>query len=54
MLAFLAAVAFALALVLHLIGHGAGSLVTDFVLGGLLCLSLDLAFRWPVPFGRRG
>ena len=40
--AFLAAVAFALAILLHLIGHGAGHYVPITVLVGLLCVALHL------------
>ncbi len=44
MLAFLAALSLALALVLHILGHGSAALVLDFTLAGLLCIALHLAF----------
>jgi hypothetical protein len=43
MFAFLASLVFAVALILHLIGHGTAPLVTDFVLAGFLCVALHLA-----------
>lgn len=53
MIAILAVVAFALALILHLIGHGAAHYVTDFALGGLLLVALHLALAGPVWVLRR-
>lgn len=54
MFAILAVVAFALALLLHLIGH-ASTYVTDAVLAGLLLVALHLATGagWPA-LPRRG
>ena len=54
MFAVLAVVAFALALVFRLVGHGTGFLVPDMVITGLLCLALHLIFAVPVPAWRRG
>jgi hypothetical protein len=42
--ALVAALAFALALILHIIGHSAAKLVLDFELIGFLCVALHLAF----------
>ncbi len=53
MLAVFAAVAFGVALLLHLIGHGAGSLVTTLTLAGLLLTALHLCVPVTVPW-RRG
>jgi hypothetical protein len=44
MFAVAAAVLFAVALVLHLVGGSAGAHVTDFELAGLLCVALHLCF----------
>ena len=41
--AILAALAFAIALILHLVGGGAEQYVLDFELGGLICVALHLA-----------
>ena len=53
MWAVIAAIAFALALILHLVGHGAAKYVEDFWLAGLIFISLHLAFGWNVLWGRR-
>lgn len=53
MAAVLAVIAFALALLLHLIGHGVAKLVLDFELAGLLLLAVHLAFGWALPWARR-
>lgn len=44
MFAVLAAIAFAVALILHLVGGSAGTHVLDFELAGLLCIALHLIF----------
>ena len=49
MLALIAAICFAVALILHLVGGHAG-LVTDFALGGLLAVALHLAFAVALPW----
>jgi hypothetical protein len=50
-LAILAVIAFAIALILHLVGGGADRFVTDFTLAGLILVALHLAlaggFSWP-------
>ena len=48
--AVLAVIAFALALALHLIGHGTAAIVTDLLYGGFLCVALHLAtgYTWAV------
>ena len=51
MLALIAALLFAIAWILHLIG-GAGKLVEDFWLGGLIFVALHMAFGWPWPWRR--
>jgi hypothetical protein len=49
MLAVAAVVAFAIALILHLVGNGDGKLVTDAVLAGFLLVAAHLAWgvAWP-------
>lgn len=49
MFAILAVVAFALALVFRLVGHGTGFLWVDMALTGLLCLSLHQVVAIPLP-----
>lgn len=52
MFAIAAAILFAVALILHLVGGHAG-LVLDFELGGLLAVALHLAFAVALPWARR-
>jgi len=54
MFAVLAVIAFAVALILHLIGHGTAAIVTDLVLAGFILVSLHLALGWAPPWARRG
>ena len=44
MLAVVAVIAFAIALILHLVGGGAAKYILDFELLGLIFVALDLAF----------
>lgn len=53
MFAIFAAVAFGVALILHLVGHGAGSIVLTLTLAGLLLVALHLCVPVTVPW-RRG
>jgi len=53
MFAILAALGFAIALILHLLAGPYGSLVTSFALGGLLCVALHLATGAAVPVAIR-
>lgn len=48
--AVLAVIAFALALALHLIGHGTAALATDLLWAGFLLIALHLAtgYTWAV------
>lgn len=46
MFAVLAVIAFAVALILHLTGHGTAKLTADFALAGLICLALNMAAEW--------
>ena len=52
MFAVLAVIAFAVALIVHLIGGHAG-LVLDFELAGFICVAAHLAFAVALPWGRR-
>ncbi len=52
MFAIAAVVAFGVALVLHLVGHGTASLVTTCTLAGLVLVALHLVVAVPVPWGR--
>ena len=49
MFAVLAAIGFAIALILHLIGGSAAAHVTDFEIAGLLCIALHLVFGPVIP-----
>lgn len=51
MFAILAVVAFALALILRLLG-GHAALVDDIVIAGLLCVALHLVYAVPLPWRR--
>jgi hypothetical protein len=54
MFAPLAALSFAIAFILHLIGHGAAKFVIDFELAGFILVSLHLWLGWPFSLpGRR-
>lgn len=53
MFAILAVVAFAIALILHLLAGPYGSLVTTFMLAGLICVALHLATGAAVPVAIR-
>lgn len=53
MFAVLAVISFALALILHLVGHGAAKYVIDFELAGFILVAAHLAFGWGVPWTRR-
>jgi hypothetical protein len=44
--AVLAVIAFAVALILHLIGHGTADLATDLLWAGFLLVALHLATGW--------
>jgi hypothetical protein len=48
-----AVIAFALALILHLVGHGAAKFVIDFELIGFILISLQMVFGWGIPWTRR-
>ena len=50
MFAFIAAVLFALALILHLLGTGPHGIVLTFTLGGLLAVALHLALGTGLPW----
>lgn len=52
MLAVIAALLFAVAWILHLVGHADAKLVTDFVLGGFVFIALALAFGSWAPWVR--
>lgn len=52
MAAVFAVVAFAIALILHLVGHGAGEFILDFELAGFILVALHMAFGWGVPWHR--
>lgn len=52
MLALIAALLFAIALIVHLIGTHA-DLVLDFLIGGALAVALHLAFAVALPWARR-
>lgn len=52
MIAFIAALCFAVALVVHLIG-GHADVVYDFLIGGALAVALHLAFGIGWPWVRR-
>ena len=53
MWAVLAAIAFAVALILHLVGHGVAKYVIDFELAGFILIALHLAFPWNFAWARR-
>lgn len=52
MFAVIAVIAFAIALILHLI-PGAEKYVLDFELAGFILVALQLAFGWGLPWARR-
>jgi hypothetical protein len=52
MFAILAFIAFILALVLHLVGGGAGKYVIDFELIGFIFVAAHLAWGFPLPWAR--
>jgi hypothetical protein len=54
MFAILAAIAFGVALVLHLVGGSASAHWVDFTLAGLVCVALHMAFGSVITIRRTG